>query len=123
MAETSIGRIEFALSGLPRSFERRSSISAPPSRLATGVVGLVAEDDTGVARFRGTGTHSGKWQGVAPTGRSMQLAPTTSGAMPDTKAARRVSVVRCPRTASLTEQLLSREVVSRAGQPPLLDHG
>ena len=37
------------------------------------LVEVVAEDTTVVARFRCTGTHRGKWQGLAPTGRTMRI--------------------------------------------------
>lgn len=37
------------------------------------IIHLVEEDDTVVARFRCTGTQSGAWQGLAPSGRHMQI--------------------------------------------------
>jgi predicted ester cyclase len=37
------------------------------------VVELVEEGDTVVARFRCTGTQASEWQGIAPTGRSMDV--------------------------------------------------
>lgn len=37
------------------------------------LVELVAEDHTVVARFRCTGTHRGRWQGLEPTGRRMRI--------------------------------------------------
>jgi predicted ester cyclase len=37
------------------------------------VVELIEEGDTVVARFRCTGTQTAPWQGVAPTGRSMNI--------------------------------------------------
>ena len=37
------------------------------------IVGLVAEGSTVVARFRCTGTHQGRWQGLPPTGRTMNI--------------------------------------------------
>jgi predicted ester cyclase len=37
------------------------------------VVELVEEGDTVVARFRCTGTQASEWQGVAPTGRGMDV--------------------------------------------------
>jgi predicted ester cyclase len=37
------------------------------------VVQLVAEDDVVVARFRCRGTHLGEWQGLAATGRTMDI--------------------------------------------------
>lgn len=37
------------------------------------VVELVEEGDTVVARFRCTGTQATPWQGIAPTGRSMDV--------------------------------------------------
>ncbi|HEX6238735.1 MAG TPA: ester cyclase [Acidimicrobiales bacterium] len=38
-----------------------------------GIVELVAEDTTVVARFRCHGTHAGTWQGLPPTGRTMHV--------------------------------------------------
>lgn len=37
------------------------------------IVQLVEEDDTVVARFHCTGTQQGEWQGITPTGRSMDI--------------------------------------------------
>jgi predicted ester cyclase len=37
------------------------------------VVELVEEGDTVVARFRCTGTQASEWQGISPTGRSMDV--------------------------------------------------
>lgn len=37
------------------------------------VIELIAEGHTVVARFRCTGTHQGPWQGLAPTGRTMNI--------------------------------------------------
>ena len=37
------------------------------------IVELVAEGDTVVARFRCHGTHTGPWEGLAPTGRTMDI--------------------------------------------------
>ena len=37
------------------------------------IVELVEEDDTVVARFRCTGTQRREWQGIAPTGRTMDI--------------------------------------------------
>ena len=37
------------------------------------IVELVAEGPTVVARFRCTGTHRGPWQGLQPTGRTMDI--------------------------------------------------
>jgi predicted ester cyclase len=36
------------------------------------IVELVAENDTVVAHFRCSGTHRGKWLGIAPTGRRFE---------------------------------------------------
>ena len=36
------------------------------------LVDLIAEDDKVVAHFRCSGTHSGEWLGLAPTGRSFE---------------------------------------------------
>lgn len=37
------------------------------------IIELVAEGPTVVARFRCTGTHRGPWQGLQPTGRTMDI--------------------------------------------------
>jgi hypothetical protein len=37
------------------------------------LVQLVAEDDIVVARFRCRGTHTGAWEGLAPSGRTMKI--------------------------------------------------
>lgn len=46
------------------------------SDLEVRVDHLVGEDDKVVARFTLTGTHSGNFQGVAPTGRRVSFAAT-----------------------------------------------